>query len=148
MAIIVQETSDADIPRSCEIEVAAYAKNPANTVLFPGPFPPDSRERRVQALIKERQDIKELGDDSAVYYLKAVDEETGNVIAFAKWHIYTSPEAAAAAEKVLYFGPGTNQDACYAFFGGLAKKKKELMGSKPHICTFVHCSQNHALRSL
>jgi GNAT superfamily N-acetyltransferase len=131
MAIIVQKASAADVPRACEIEAAAYAETPANTVLFPGPFPADMAAKKAERLITE------IKNDLTVLCLKAVDEETGEIIAFAKWHIYTTPEAAAAAEKVLFFGPGTNQDACYALFGGMAKKKKELLGNKPHICMFL-----------
>lgn len=132
MAIIVQEASDADVPRACEIESAAYADNPANNVLFPGPFPPDSAERRASRLVEE------IHNNATIRCLKAVDEETGELIAFAKWHIFSTPETAVAAEKVLYFGPGTNQEACYAFFGGLAARKKEVMGDKPHLCAFVN----------
>jgi hypothetical protein len=129
MAIIVQKASVADVPRVCEIETAAYAEHPANTVLFPGPFPSDSIAKRAERLITE------IKSDQTALCLKAVDEETGETVAFAKWHIYKTPEAVAAAERVLVFGPGTNQEACYAFFGGMIEKKKEILGNKPHICT-------------
>jgi hypothetical protein len=129
MTIIVQRASGADIPRVCEIETAAYAENPANTVLFPGPFPSDSAAKRAERLVAE------INGDPTALCLKAVDEETGEIVAFAKWHIYITPEAVAGAEKVLFFGPGTNQEACYAFFGGMIAKKKAILGNKPHICT-------------
>ncbi|KAF2261032.1 acyl-CoA N-acyltransferase [Lojkania enalia] len=127
MPIIVQEASDADIPRACEIEVAAYATNEASPFLFPGPFPPDSQQQRANLLISDRR------KDPTIRYIKAIDQETGQQIAFAKWHIYDSVEAAAKAERALNFGPGCNKPACLAFFGGLARRKKEIMGDKPHV---------------
>ena len=129
MAIIVRDVSDDELQRACEIEVAAYANNPLSPVLFPGPFPPDSREQRLTQLIEMRN------SDPTVTYLQAYDEETGQLIAFAKWHIYDTSEAAVAAQRPKRsFGPGTNPEACEAFFGGLGAKKKELMGDKPHLC--------------
>ncbi|KAF2474432.1 uncharacterized protein BDR25DRAFT_256293 [Lindgomyces ingoldianus] len=131
MAITVQEALDSDIPRACEVEMAAYSNayspNPISSILFPGPFPPDSQEKRAQGLISERK------GDLSTRYMKAVDEETGQLIAFSKWHIYDTPESAAAAERSVDIRQGMNKEAFTAFFGGLAKRKKELIGSKPHI---------------
>jgi hypothetical protein len=128
MAVTVQEAADADIRRACEIELSAYASNTASPVLFPGPFPPDSLSKRVDFLISTRR------EDPTARYLKALDEETGEQIAFSKWHIYDTPKAVISAERPLQFGPGTNQEACMAFFGGILKKRKELMGNQPHVC--------------
>ena len=128
MTIVVQEASESDVPQSCAVEIAAYGDNPTNAILFPGPFPPDSAQKRVDHLVGE------IKNDATVKLLKAVDEEIGEAIAFAKWHIFDTPEKAAAAEKALFFGAGTNQEACYEFFGGMAKRKKETMGDKPHLC--------------
>ncbi|KAF2253765.1 acyl-CoA N-acyltransferase [Trematosphaeria pertusa] len=128
MAIVVQEASDADLRRACEIETAAYANNPSSPILFPGPFPPDSPDRRVNNLINMRK------DDPSARYLKAVKDETGEMTAFAKWHIYDTPEAAELArERPINIGPGMNKEACEAFFGGMAMKKKEIMGTKRHL---------------
>lgn len=55
MAILVQEASDTDIPRACEMEAAAYANNAASPILFPGPFPPDHLEQRGNGLIADRK---------------------------------------------------------------------------------------------
>jgi hypothetical protein len=131
MGVIVQEASDADIPRACEIEVAAYANNAGSPVLFPGPFPTDSHKFRVEDLIQKRK------TDHTIRYVKAVDEETGEQIAFAKWHIYQTSEEAAAAKRDIPSGPGSNPKACKDFFGGLAEAKQRIMGIKPHVCTYT-----------
>lgn len=142
MVIIVREVSDADIPRVAAIETAAYAINALRPILFPGPFPPDSEQQRVVELTNARK------NDPTATYLQAYDEETGQLVAFAKWHIYDTPEKAAAAQRPSRtFGAGTNSKACEAFFGGLAARKKELMGQKTHIrraFTLVLIFQCHA----
>ncbi|KAF2111985.1 acyl-CoA N-acyltransferase [Lophiotrema nucula] len=127
MPILVKEATDADIPRACEVETAAYANNAASPFLFPGPFPPDSRQQRINRLIQDYQ------NDPTVKWMKVVDEELGEAIAFAKWHIYDTSEKASKAERPLIFGEGSNKEACLAFFGGIAKKKAAIMGDTPHI---------------
>lgn len=131
MAIVLRDVSDDDIPRACAVERAAYADNTLSPLLFPGPFPPDSGQQRIEHLIATRK------DDPTANYVQAYDEETGQLIAFAKWHIYATPEAAAAPRPSRSFGPGTNAPACEAFFGGLSAKKNELMGNKPHVCKLI-----------
>jgi len=135
MAIVIREVSDADITQTCNIEHAAYNPNgPMPSTLFPGPFPPNSREMRVEQIISMRK------NDPTAQYLKAVDDETGEQIAFAKWHTYTTPEAVASAPmRPIPSAPGVNVEACKAFFGGLVTKKKEIMGIKPHLC--MYCFQ-------
>lgn len=133
MAIVIREVSDEDLPRAVEIESAAYADNPLSPVLFPGPFPPEARSQRIPGLIKLRE------EDPTVRFLQAYDEEAEQLVAFAKWHIYDTPTAAAAAQRPSRsFGLGTNKEACEDFFGKLSSKKKELMGDKPHLCKLLH----------
>jgi hypothetical protein len=128
MAIIIRDVSDDDIPRVAAIERAAYADNPLSPILFPGPFPPDSTQQRVTELTQARK------DDPSTIYLQAYDEETEQLVAFAKWHIYDTSEKATAAQRPSRaFGPGTNPKACEKFFGGLNARKKELMGERMHI---------------
>jgi hypothetical protein len=139
MAIVVRDVSDDELPRVAEIETAAYADNPLSPILFPGPFPSDSGMQRLAAL-KEQRD----GDPTA-RYIQAHDEETGLLVAFAKWHIFNTPEAAAAAQRpTRSFGPGTNREACEEFFGTLSSRKKALIGDKPHLCKYCVVSGKQA----
>lgn len=133
MGIIVRDVSDEDIPRSCEIEIIAYRGGALGPILAPGPFPPDSMKQRIDQVINMRK------DDPTAVYLQAFDEESGKMVAFAKWHIYETPEAAAKSSRPLTFGAGRNKDACMLFFGGMAKRKKELMDDKAHLCKLT-CS--------
>jgi hypothetical protein len=132
MAILIREASDDDLPRALEIERAAYADNPLSPILFPGPFPPDAQAQRVPDLIALRK------TDPSVRFMQAYDDESGQMVAFAKWHIYESLEAAAAAKRPSReFGAGTNREACEDFFGQLSSRKEELMGETPHLCKLI-----------
>jgi hypothetical protein len=128
MSIIVRDVSDNELHRACIIEAAAYADSNLNAILFPGPFPADSKQKRVDQLIQMRK------DDPTAIYMQAIDTASGRMIASSKWHIYKTPKETETPTKKMDFGPGTNAEACVAFFGGMKERKKEIMGSRPHIC--------------
>jgi hypothetical protein len=135
MAIVVRKVSDDDLPRAIEVETAAYADNPLSPLLFPGPFPPDASVNRVPDLIEMRN------SDPTINFLQAYDEETGQLVAFAKWSVYKTNEEAATSDRPMRsFGAGTNREGCEAFFGMLKSKKKELIGHKPHLCKYIRPS--------
>ncbi|KAF2024915.1 hypothetical protein EK21DRAFT_77658, partial [Setomelanomma holmii] len=114
--------------RACEVEAIAFASNALSPLLFPGPMPSDSRHQRILQLVELKK------TDPSVRFMHAHDEETKQLVAFAKWHVYDTPEAAAKSDRPMRsFGPGTNREACEAFFGGLSIKKKEHIGHKPHL---------------
>jgi hypothetical protein len=129
MGIKIQEASDADIPRAAQAEADAYGSG-GPSLFFPGPFPVPPIETRANQIIAMRK------NDPTVRLLIVVDEETGEQIAFAKYHIYKTPEEIiSSAGRPVPSGPGVNEEACKAFFGGLVLRKKEIMGTKPHLCT-------------
>ncbi|KAJ9605588.1 hypothetical protein H2200_010245 [Cladophialophora chaetospira] len=123
MPLILQEAVEADVPRLVEIERDAYATNAMSPILFPGPFPPDALEKRGEGLIKQRR------ADPSIRWVKAVDMETRDIVAFAKWDIIEKPKEIVRSRV---FGPGCNVEACEEFFGGIARKRKELMGDKAY----------------
>ncbi|KAF1933437.1 acyl-CoA N-acyltransferase [Didymella exigua CBS 183.55] len=127
MSIVVRDVSDNELHRACIIEAAAYADSDLNPILFPGPFPPDSQQKRVDRLIQMRE------DDSTAIYMQAIDKASGRMIASSKWHIYKTPKETNIPSKKMEFGSGTNPEACIAFFGAIEERKKETMGDRPHI---------------
>lgn len=138
MAIILRDVSDADIARSLEIETAAYADNPLGPILFPGPFSEEHQSKRIPEMIELRK------SDSTCHFIQAYDEESKQMVAFAKWHIYDTQEAARAAQRPKReFGVGTNPEACEAFFGILSEKKKEHVGDRPHLCKLRNPTFHH-----
>ena len=129
MTIIVRPCSDDELYRASAIEALAYADNPLNPILFPGPFPADSSRKRAEQLAQMRK------DDPTVFFLQAIDTDIGRMIASAKWHVYKTLEETQVPTRKLEFGPGTNPEACKVFFGSMMEKKKEIMGTRPHLCT-------------
>lgn len=135
MAIVVRPCSDTELHRACAIESLAYADNPLNPILFPGPFPSDSQQKRVDQLVQMRK------NDSTAVFLQAIDTDSGRMIASAKWHVYSTPEETQIPIRNLEFGPGTNPEACRAFFGGMTERKEVIMGRRPHVCMDISSLQ-------
>lgn len=131
MATIIRPVSDDELPRACIIEAAAYGDNPLSPILFPGPQPPDAQQKKVTELIRLRK------DDPTAVYMQAIDPASGRMIAFAKWHVYKTPEDTSIPNRKLEFGPGTNAEACMTLYESVMMRSKELMGGRPHICMFT-----------
>ncbi|KAI1075801.1 acyl-CoA N-acyltransferase [Whalleya microplaca] len=129
MPLKLQPATEADARRAVEIEADAYAPNPFNRVLFPGPFPPEARDCRVKEISEQ------LRDDKTTRWLKVVDTNLDGeqMIAFAKWHIYTEkPQPTPRA-----FGPGCNVEACELLFGGIANQRANILREKAEY-VFLH----------
>ena len=123
MPLVLQPALEADAARLAEIEREAFASNDLSPILFPGPFPPDAGEKRAQQLITQ------LREDPTTRWMKAIDTETNELVGFAKWNIIEKPLEPRGG---LQFGPGSNIEACEEFFGGIRKKRSELMGGNAY----------------
>ncbi|KAI0203849.1 acyl-CoA N-acyltransferase [Astrocystis sublimbata] len=146
MPLIIQVATETDAPRSAAIESAAYAPNPFNKILFPGPMPaPESgRTPRAEELAKT------LREDSTVRWLKVVDtdieptEDNKQMIGFAQWNIKDGSEPRS---KPRTFGPGCNLEACEALFGGLYElRAKHFEGTKHAHLRLLHVDPEHQRR--
>jgi GNAT superfamily N-acetyltransferase len=132
MPLQLLPVEDADFRRAVDLERLAFGSSPYNPILFPGPFPPDTAEKRAQELIIQRK------EDSTTRCLKIVDSSLKGdeaIIAFAKWHIY-DPKPAASI-KPREFGPGCNVEACALLFGGMAQRREKLIGDRHYVCAFI-----------
>ncbi|KAH8160331.1 hypothetical protein CIB48_g7910 [Xylaria polymorpha] len=130
MPLILQLATEADAPRAAVVEKAAYAPNPFDKVLFPGPFPEPEPGRNPRA----EEMAKEFREDSTVRWLKVVDtdieptEDNKQMIGFAQWNIRDNLKPFPGPRN---FGPGCNVEACDAIFGGLYKLRvKHYTGKK------------------
>ncbi|RVX75840.1 hypothetical protein B0A52_00197 [Exophiala mesophila] len=126
MPLEIQLAVDEDAPRLAAIERDAYADNGLSPILFPGPFPQDALETRASGLIQQRK------DDPQMRWVKAVDSETNEIVAWAKWEIIDKPREAKPSSRT--FGQGCNVQACEEYFGGIHQKRHELMHGKFHVC--------------
>ncbi|KAI0175588.1 acyl-CoA N-acyltransferase [Hypoxylon sp. FL1284] len=125
MPLELRTADGSDARRAAEIESAAYAPNPFNPILFPGPFPPEAVDGRA------RQLREELETDDSTRWLKVVDTELApeqQTVAFAKWHVYT--ERPRPTPRT--FGPGCNVEACKLLFGGIAEKRTRILGDRSY----------------
>ncbi|KAI1376341.1 acyl-CoA N-acyltransferase [Hypoxylon crocopeplum] len=137
MPLELQPAIEADARRSAEIESAAYAPNPFNRILFPGPFPPEVLDGRASQLAAE------LKRDDTTHWFKVVDTdlpEAEQMIAFAKWHIYTE----MPRPTTRTFGPGCNVEACEMLFGGIAKQRVRILGDRQYVyLSLLHTDPKH-----
>ncbi|XXG93882.1 hypothetical protein Hte_000131 [Hypoxylon texense] len=138
MPLELRPADGSDARRVADIESAAYAPNPFNRILFPGPFPPGILDLRAQQLRAE------LEGDSSTRWRKVVDtdlpEGPEQTVAFAKWHVYDeSPKPTDRS-----FGAGCNVEACELLFGGIAKQRVRILGDRPYYyLSFVLTDPKH-----
>jgi len=69
MPLELRELTAADLPRGLEIEKLAYAPNPFTPYLFPGPFPEDAKNVRLDYFIKT------IEEDETARHVKVIDTE-------------------------------------------------------------------------
>lgn len=128
MPLQVLPATEADLTRSVVIESQAYGPSPVSAVLFPGPRP-DNPTARVEMLVET------FRTEPACRCAKVVDTdlpEDEQMIAFTMWYIWEAPpkEHSLSSDR----GPGSNAEACDAFFGGMNRKRLELLDGKAYAC--------------
>jgi hypothetical protein len=128
MPLVLRPGEDADATRMAEIERTAFADNKLTPFLFPDPFPDEALEKRAEGLIAQRQ------NDPTTRWVKVVDTDTDTdeLVAYAKWNIMDKPKDPEPGRQE--FGPGCNIEMCKEYFGGIYRKRAELMGGKAYCC--------------
>ncbi|KAI0409421.1 acyl-CoA N-acyltransferase [Xylaria palmicola] len=146
MSLILQPATEADAVRAAEIERVAYAPNPFNPVLFPGPFPEPAAGQNPRAADMAKQ----LRDDPSTRWFKVVDTDipaavdNGQMIGFAQWNINDGSQAPPSPRT---FGPGCNVEACEALFGGLHQMRLKNFADKRHVhLRLLHVDPKHQRR--
>ncbi|EDU40086.1 GNAT family acetyltransferase [Pyrenophora tritici-repentis] len=138
MTLTVCDVSDKDILRACEIEFVAYKDSPLAPILLSGPLPPDAVQQRARELTELRE------KDSTVHYQQCRDEATGKMVAFTKYVIVQNPDDVATPTDPPHIGPGRNVEATLMYAGGLAEKKREILGNRPHMYLhLLHTDPDH-----
>lgn len=63
-------------------------------------------------------------------YLKAVDDESGVMVAYAKWDLALDQRG----DRFPPWHAESDRPACQAFFGGLDEERVKLVGGRRHYC--------------
>ncbi|RMZ71749.1 acyl- N-acyltransferase [Pyrenophora seminiperda CCB06] len=116
----------------------AYKGSPLAPLLAPGPFPPDAAQRRARDLAELRR------NDPNVHYLQCRDEATGDMVAFCKYLVVQNSDDAVTPAPLPPPQPGWNEEATLMFRACLEKRKKEILGNRPHVyLNMLHTNPNH-----
>lgn len=145
MCITIRPVPDADLSRNCEIEAAAYATFPLPRPFRPSPPPkPLSESSTLDAStsspyavrIRYMTDFRD--SDPSTHYIGAYNDTSSQLIAFAKWHVYDTDEAAKTARRpVRSFANAISPEACDELFRGLYDLKERIVGGKKHLCKSI-----------
>jgi hypothetical protein len=127
MPLQVVPATEADAPRIVELEHLAYKDDSLTPILFPGPFPDDA------PTIRAKEMIEQLQGDPTSKWLKVVDTDSNEMIAFAKWNLYKAGKPRPNGPERTY-GQGCNEAACKQFWGVMDEKRQSHMARTPHVC--------------
>lgn len=136
MVLRVEPATEADARRAVAIEDLAYASNPAGPCLFPGPHADDGGDDGPPPRVGKL--IESLRADPSCRWVKVVDTDLppgdeGRMIAFSAWYVWESPRPPSPPDT---WGPGTNPEACEAFFGAMRERRNARFADKPFVCKF------------
>ncbi len=127
MSLQIFEATEADALRIVELEHLAYKDDVLTPILFPGPFPEDAAAKEADGMVQQ------LRKDPTARWLKAIDTDSKEMIAFAKWNVY-EPGKPRPLVPQRTFGEGCNEAACKRFWGLMDEKRQHHMGKIPHVC--------------
>ncbi|KAI9839998.1 MAG: hypothetical protein M1819_000190 [Sarea resinae] len=134
MPLTLAPAQESDLATLVEIQTTALADTAFSQVIHPNGMTATSR----QALL-ERLRWSYLSDPHS-WFLKVTDDDTGAVVAFAKWNVFAHPRTAEeldaedAAEPKR--APELHADLIRNFFGQLHAWRRKLMGGDP--CYYLH----------
>lgn len=132
MTLTVLPAGPDDAAASIAVETAAYAGGPLEGVLFPGPFPSDTKGGNPRA----DKLAEELRNNPEASLLKVVDSDLGDDagrIAFAKWYFR---DENSEEFPPFELSPGSNPEACELLFGSIRAAYNKCWAGKRHACEF------------
>lgn len=131
MAIEIMPLEDQDTQAYSRISNLAFA---GSVMGFLNPNPDDPDER----MMKMTRDS--MLNDPTARYMKAVDSETGDIVACAKWNYYDkerTPEEVAEANKPRPRPPNANPEAWNDLFTWLERVRVGIRGAQISWCKFL-----------
>lgn len=128
MVLIVEKAQEADIQRLLDIMYAAISKDPWDRIMYPQIPGPEARGTSVERWRDE------ISANPTMHFMKAVDTDRGEIIAFARWNVYEveRPESEWTITDPRNWDVGTNVEAANEFYNAVCEKRQKVMGGKPH----------------
>lgn len=120
-SIHMEPVTLADIPHITELWYAVFS-TPEMLRLFP-----DTPGLRQWWSDANRHDLLHKPGQ---HYVKAVDDDTGKMVAYAKWDLAVDQRG----DRFPPWHAESDRPACDAFFGGLDKERVRLVGGRRHYC--------------
>jgi hypothetical protein len=118
-----------EIPALNKIHLDAFVRIPVNQAIWPDGI--------TEAILSssEARGRKAFAAGSSAQYLKVVDAELDETVAFAIWYIFETPEAESKRTDLAprEWGPDTNLDIATKFWAGIIESRR-IMAGKPHCC--------------
>ncbi len=130
MVLIVEKAQEPDIQRLLDIMYAAFSEDAWNQIMFPEIPGPEARG----ASIERWRD--EISTNPVMRFMKAVDTDIGEIIAFARWNVYEVERAESEWNRTepRRWDEGTNVEAANEFYNTICTKRQSFMNGKPHCC--------------
>lgn len=133
--ISVSHMTESDIPRYADILKAAYyspSESGISGILCTSPPTEVTRQRVIQT------HTKSLRTDPTAIYLKAKNKESGEILACAKYHLYSHPRTQEEVDEAAKIGdeeimPCHNISVYRALFQPFRTAHAEIMSTQPHI---------------
>lgn len=127
MALRIENITSEDIPAIAKIHYDSLLTNLPNQMIYP--------KGATAALLSrtEKRYTTVLDSDPEARLLKIVDDETGEIIAFAEWHVFETVEQEGRRKDLEKRDPApdTNQELAAEFWNEIVKARKTMAG-KPH----------------
>jgi hypothetical protein len=132
MTLEIHPATPADAPELTRVFYAAFVGD-FNTTMFPET--PDVTEWWQQKFSEEAR-LTIAGEGHEVL-LKVTDEESGAIVAFAKWKrpVLAADRDLREHEPVVW-APSSDVELCEKFFGRMGAYHVKYMGNRPHYCMF------------
>lgn len=120
-------TSQSDVSKIVKVHYASFLTSTVMKVIYP--------EGATQSVTAdtEKKFSTALDTEPSLRLLKAIDDETGDIVAFAKWYIFDTAEAESRRTDIGHWEMPEDCNAAAAadFFGQIVEARKTMAG-KPH----------------
>ncbi|OGM49013.1 acetyltransferase [Aspergillus bombycis] len=147
MPIHIESITQADIPRMVDIQqmamgASAFFRSTGDVPNIDGT--PEEISASPCRTNKISRVLDNWDKDPTCYLLKAVDDDSGEMIAFAKWHVYHGEEglkrwqASVRADEGMEIPTGANEEGFRFCKSKLLERRRKFFGKegRDHCCKF------------